>query len=143
MNFYSVNEEELKVTLGSLNQPAFRAGQIKEWVYDRGVIDFDDMLNLPKGLRDKLSTLYHFGSLRLESELVSKDGTRKKAYALNDKQLIESVLMPYDDGRFTACISSQAGCAMGCVFCATGQMDSFGSSLLLRYSSKPRNFQQS
>ena len=125
MNFYSVGKEELKATLKSMKQPAFRAGQIREWVYDRGVINFEDMLNLPKGLREQLSTLYHFGSLRLESELVSKDGTRKRAYALNDKQLIESVLMPYDDGRFTACISSQAGCAMGCVFCATGQMGFF------------------
>jgi 23S rRNA (adenine2503-C2)-methyltransferase len=53
---------------------------------------------------------------------VSKDGTVKRAYALPDGQLIESVLMPYKDGRNTACISSQAGCGMGCVFCATGQM---------------------
>jgi 23S rRNA (adenine2503-C2)-methyltransferase len=53
---------------------------------------------------------------------VSKDGTVKRAYALPDGQLIESVLMPYKDGRNTACLSSQAGCGMGCVFCATGQM---------------------
>lgn len=53
---------------------------------------------------------------------VSKDGTKKLAYRLSDGQVIESVLMPYSDGRRTACISSQAGCAMGCVFCATGQM---------------------
>lgn len=53
---------------------------------------------------------------------VSRDGTIKRAYELGDGQLIESVLMPYDDGRHTACISSQAGCSMGCVFCATGQM---------------------
>ena len=62
------------------------------------------------------------GSLRLEFESISpKDGTRKRAYKLRDGQLIESVLMgPYKDGRYTACISSQAGCAMGCIFCATG-----------------------
>ncbi len=53
---------------------------------------------------------------------VSKDGTVKRAYALGDGQLVESVLMPYEDGRRTACISSQAGCGMGCTFCATGQM---------------------
>ncbi|MGK3757007.1 MAG: 23S rRNA (adenine2503-C2)-methyltransferase, partial [Bacillariaceae sp.] len=63
------------------------------------------------------------GSLQLEYEAISKDGTRKRAYRLRDNQLIESVLMgPYNDGRYTACISSQAGCAMGCIFCATGQM---------------------
>jgi 23S rRNA (adenine2503-C2)-methyltransferase len=59
----------------------------------------------------------------LVTEQVSKkDGTRKRLYRLPDGQLIESVLMPYDDDRRTACISTQAGCAMGCVFCATGQM---------------------
>jgi 23S rRNA (adenine2503-C2)-methyltransferase len=60
--------------------------------------------------------------LTLDTELISKDGTKKRAYRLWDGQLIESVSMPYDDGRYTACISLQAGCAMGCVFCATGQM---------------------
>ncbi len=53
---------------------------------------------------------------------MSKDGTVKRAYALPDGQLVEAVLMPYADGRRTACISSQAGCGMGCTFCATGQM---------------------
>ena len=62
------------------------------------------------------------GALELHTELVSKDGTVKRAYALPGGQLIESVLMPYADGRRTACISSQAGCGMGCTFCATGQM---------------------
>ena len=125
INFYTVDEEELKVTLKGMKQPVFRAGQIRKWVYDHGVLDFTQMLNLPKDLRDTLDSMYHFGSLKLEKEMVSKDGTRKRAYALNDRQLIESVLMPYDDGRYTACISAQAGCAMGCVFCATGQMGFF------------------
>ena len=62
------------------------------------------------------------GSLSVAIEQVSKDGTRKRAYVLDDGQLVESVLMPYNDGRRTACISSQAGCGMGCTFCATGQM---------------------
>jgi len=80
------------------------------------------MVNIPKKLRHNLKENATIGSLELEVELVSKDGTKKRAYRLWDGQLIESVLMPYDDGRNTACISSQAGCAMGCVFCATGQM---------------------
>ncbi len=125
LNFYKVSEEELIAYLKSKNQPAFRAKQIREWVYDKGVLNFDEMKNLPVELRNTLNSVYSFGSLLLEKELVSKDGTRKRAYALNDKQIIESVLMPYDDGRYTACVSSQAGCAMGCVFCATGQMGFF------------------
>lgn len=59
---------------------------------------------------------------QIAAKQTSKDGTKKLAYRLSDGQLIESVLMPYSDGRRTACISSQAGCAMGCVFCATGQV---------------------
>lgn len=112
LNFYTVGEEELKVVMKEWSQPAFRVGQIRKWVYENGVIDFEQMNDLPKALRSKLDEFYSFGSLSLASELVSKDGTRKRAYYLGDKQLIESVLMPYDDGRYTACISSQAGCAM-------------------------------
>jgi len=80
------------------------------------------MVNIPKKLRHDLNEHTTIGTLELAVEMVSKDGTVKRAYRLWDGQLIESVLMPYDDGRNTACISSQAGCAMGCVFCATGQM---------------------
>ena len=112
LNFYNVGEEELKVVMKEWSQPSFRVGQIRRWVYENGVIDFNQMDDLPKTLRSKLDEFYTFGSLSLASELVSKDGTRKRAYYLGDKQLIESVLMPYDDGRYTACISSQAGCAM-------------------------------
>jgi len=80
------------------------------------------MSELPKQLRAVLHERATIGSLHLEIEQISQDGTKKRAYKLHDGQMIESVLMPYEDGRRTACISSQAGCAMGCVFCATGQM---------------------
>lgn len=80
------------------------------------------MSDLPLKLRTMLKERTTVGSLHLEVEQVSQDGTRKRAYKLHDGQMIESVLMPYEDGRRTACVSSQAGCAMGCVFCATGQM---------------------
>lgn len=80
------------------------------------------MVDLPQKLRTLLKEKATIGSLHLEIEQISQDGTRKRAYKLHDGQMIESVLMPYEDGRRTACISSQAGCAMGCVFCATGQM---------------------
>ena len=80
------------------------------------------MTNLPAGLRARLAEETVLGTLALEAEQVSHDGTIKRLYHLHDDQLIESVLMEYDDERRTACISTQAGCAMGCVFCATGQM---------------------
>jgi len=121
-NFYNHSEEDIKLLLKEWGQPAFRAQQIHSWVFEKGVTDFDDMLDLPKDLRSKLKLFYSVGSLKLISEQVSKDGTRKRAYELKDGQIIESVLMPYDDGRRTACISSQAGCGMGCVFCATGEL---------------------
>ena len=110
--------EELVVAWGF---PKFRAKQIQGWIRDKGVSDFDDMNNLPKKLRQTLTEHARLGSLELAVQADSKDGTIKRAYRLHDGQLIESVLMPYDDGRNTACISSQAGCAMGCVFCAVSQ----------------------
>lgn len=122
MNYYSLSENDFKALLKEWNQPAFRAGQIKKWVYEKGAENFDVMKDLPIELRTKLSQTFNIGTLNTVSEQISKDGTRKRAYELQDGQLIESVLMPYEDGRRTACISSQAGCAMGCVFCATGQM---------------------
>ena len=91
-------------------------------VYKQGVRDPQQMGNLPKALRTLLEQHTSVGTLECDTELVSKDGTVKRAYRLPDGQLIESVLMPYADGRRTACISSQAGCGMGCTFCATGQM---------------------
>ena len=69
------------------------------------------MKDLPQALRAQLSSVFTVGSLQLVSEQLSKDGTKKRAYQLHDRQLIESVLMPYESGRYTACISSQAGCA--------------------------------
>lgn len=80
------------------------------------------MSNIPKTLRAQLSEFAKPSILEIALEQQSKDGTIKRAYRCHDGQLIESVLMPYEDGRYTACISSQAGCAQGCVFCATGQM---------------------
>jgi len=125
-NLYAVSHDGLVKQLQSWDVPAFRAQQVRQWVYQRGVISFDEMLNLPKELRSKLEEKYCIGTLRTKAELISqKDGTIKRAYELPDKQIIESVLMPYKSGRFTACISSQAGCAMGCTFCATGQMGFF------------------
>jgi 23S rRNA (adenine2503-C2)-methyltransferase len=122
INFYSTPETELVQLLQTWGHKSYRAKQVREWIYDKGAADFDDMKNIPPDLRERLKAFFSLGQLRIASEQCSRDGTIKRAYELKEGQLIESVLMPYEDGRRTACISSQAGCAMGCVFCATGQM---------------------
>ena len=121
-NIYQFDNAGLKNEFKQLGIPAFRAKQVWDWLYTKGCTDFEAMTNLPKTLRHQLADQFHLGSLELATEQVSKDGTQKRVYRLPDGQLIESVLMPYADGRRTACISSQAGCAMRCAFCATGQM---------------------
>eukprot|EP00547_Thalassionema_nitzschioides_P006675 CAMPEP_0194218508 /NCGR_PEP_ID=MMETSP0156-20130528/23937_1 /TAXON_ID=33649 /ORGANISM="Thalassionema nitzschioides, Strain L26-B" /LENGTH=564 /DNA_ID=CAMNT_0038947897 /DNA_START=160 /DNA_END=1854 /DNA_ORIENTATION=+ len=122
LNLLTIDKEELEQHIVAWGHPKYRAKQVWTWIHNQGVTSPKDMQNLPKELQNDLDRYTKAGSLELATELVSKDGTRKRAYRLFDGQLIESVLMPYEDGRYTACISSQAGCAMGCVFCATGQM---------------------
>ena len=121
-NLYSFSQSSLTELLSSWGQPRFRSQQIWSWLYERGVDDISDMTDLPRKLRQKLEGSFKLGELKIELEQNSEDGTQKRLYRLHDEKLIESVLMKYADGRRTACISSQAGCAMGCVFCATGQM---------------------
>mmetsp|Transcript_9848 Transcript_9848/g.28932 ORF Transcript_9848/g.28932 Transcript_9848/m.28932 type:complete len:441 (-) Transcript_9848:43-1365(-) len=118
-----LNEEELAGLIKELGQPKFRAKQIREWVYEKGEVDYGNMSNLPAKLQVALAErLPSASGLEVAVQQESKDGTIKRALRLPDGQLIEAVLMPYDDGRRTACISSQAGCGMRCSFCATGQM---------------------
>jgi 23S rRNA (adenine2503-C2)-methyltransferase len=122
IDLYELSPDALADLLAGWGEPRFRAKQLVEWLYSRRVDSFDAMSNLPKSLRDRLAAETTLGVLELEAEENSADGTTKRLYRLHDGQLIESVLMEYDDERRTACISTQAGCAMGCVFCATGQM---------------------
>lgn len=122
LDLYALDEAGLKGLMKTWGQPAYRASQLREWLYTHGAQAADDMSSLPKGLRDRITADAEIGAFDRAAEQTSKDGTIKRVYKLRDGQLIETVLMPYSDGRRTACISSQAGCAMGCVFCATGQM---------------------
>jgi len=122
INLYELTQEQLVDLFKQWGEPAFRAKQVCQWLYDKRVSSFEAMKNLPKELRTRLEAETTLGTLNMVTEQVSSDGTIKRLYKLPDGQLIESVLMPYDDDRRTACISTQAGCAMGCVFCATGQM---------------------
>lgn len=113
--------EELTEVVAGLGQPAYRARQIWEWVYKHFAVSFDEMANLPKALREKLAGQFVISPLESATRLLSQDGdTQKVLFRLADGQTIETVLMLYDRRR-TLCISSQAGCAMGCVFCATAQ----------------------
>jgi 23S rRNA (adenine2503-C2)-methyltransferase len=121
-NLYALTFDQIGELLAGWGEPAFRAKQVWEWLYDRRVASSADMTNLPKPLRDRLFDEATLGVLVIAAEQSSTDGTVKRLLRLPDGQLIESVLMHYDDDRRTACISTQAGCAMGCVFCATGQM---------------------
>ncbi len=128
INLYALDEAELAAYLAALDERPFRAKQIWQWLYEKRVSSFDAMTNLPRATISKLKESARLGELEMTARQLSKDGTEKRLYRLPDGQLIESVLMPYDDKRRTACISSQAGCALGCVFCATGQMG-FGRHL--------------
>ena len=110
-------EEELKEFMKEIGEKPFRGTQIYSWIY-KGAKTFDDMKNIPKSLREKLEKVSYIGNLETELVLKSKvDKTKKYLFALNDGNIIESVMMDYDD-RVTACISNQVGCIMGCKFCA-------------------------
>ncbi|MEP7289545.1 MAG: 23S rRNA (adenine(2503)-C(2))-methyltransferase RlmN, partial [Chloroflexota bacterium] len=122
-NLYDLSQTEIAAMLKEWGQPAYRARQITEWLYKHKVSSIEQMTTLPHTLRERLADETRIGVLEPATEQISSDGqTIKRLFRLPDGQLIESVLMEYDDGRRTACISTQAGCAMGCVFCATGQM---------------------
>jgi len=112
---------ELTDYVVGLGQPEFRARQLWDWMYKRYAADFAEMSNLPKPLRERLQAEALVDPLTPVAEVVSlaKD-TQKVLFQLHDGHTIEAVLMLYDKRR-TLCISSQAGCAMGCTFCATAQ----------------------
>lgn len=113
---------DLTSLLAEWEEPAYRAKQIWEGLYQQFWGSPDDFSALPRSLRQKLGEALEFSHLTLETVLDSSDGeTRKSLFRLPDGQPIEAVRMEYSRRR-TLCISTQAGCAMGCVFCATGQM---------------------
>ncbi len=121
-NIYELNLPGLAEFLAKSGEPDFRARQIWEWLYQKYVGSFEDMTNCPAALRWKLGDEFTLHPLKPAAEEYSKDGfTHKVLFELGDGRLIETVLMRYDR-RNTLCMSTQAGCAMGCVFCATGQM---------------------
>jgi len=101
------------------NQPAYRAGQVERWIYERLARCVDEMTDLPVAERTALDEAFRIDEPQADTVQRSEDGTVKHLWRLSDGELVESVLIP-TDRRLTLCISSQAGCAMGCTFCATG-----------------------
>ena len=118
MNLKNCNQQELADILKQLGQPAFRAKQVYAWLH-KGVRSYDEMTNLPKGLRDQLSEHYPIHAPKVVRKQESKkDGTIKYLWQLSDGNCVETVLMRYNYGN-TVCISTEVGCAMGCAFCAS------------------------
>lgn len=125
---YDLTLSDLASLLKSWGEPGFRAKQIWTGLYKQFWNTPDEFTNLPLTLRNKLKESVQFNALSPTLKLDSSDGqTRKTLFKLHDGKQIEAVLMKYDNRR-TLCISTQAGCAMGCTFCATGQMG-FGRHL--------------
>lgn len=107
----------------SIGEPAFRAKQITQWLWQKGARSFDEMTNLSKLLREALKEHFVIHGIIEDAVQHSWDGTVKLRYRLHDGLFIEAVLIPVpDDKRFTVCVSSQVGCSLSCKFCATGQM---------------------
>lgn len=104
--------------------PAFRAKQVWHWLWQKQVLDFAGMGNLPSELRNKLTEDFVVNEIKVDKIQRSSDGTIKMRIRLHDAHLVETVIIPVvDDKRFTVCVSSQVGCSLTCKFCATGQMD--------------------
>ena len=113
---YDLNE--LTKELENIGEKKFRAEQIFRWLYVEKVKSFDEMTNLSIELRNKLKENFEICNFKILRKLVSKDGTIKYLFGLDDGNAIESVLMQYHFGK-TVCVSSQIGCKMGCKFCAS------------------------
>ncbi len=115
----SMTKEEIFIEFENISQKRYRALQVYSWLV-KGVESFDDMTNIPLDLREVLKNNYFIPSINIKSKKVSADGTVKYLFELGDGELIESVLMKYNHG-YSVCLSVQAGCKMGCVFCTTGK----------------------
>ncbi|MZQ76310.1 MAG: 23S rRNA (adenine(2503)-C(2))-methyltransferase RlmN [Peptoclostridium sp.] len=114
----SLTEEQLRNEMAPIGEKAFRGTQIFQWIY-KGARSFKEMKNIPAELREKLEEKFVLRDLKMDKKLVSAiDGTRKYLFMLHDGNAIESVMMRYKHG-VSVCISTQAGCRMGCSFCAS------------------------
>lgn len=121
-NLKGLSPEELEKFFLKSGEKRFRADQLFAWMYRRNVINFDDMTDISKNLKAKLSEIAFIGEISLKKIIKSQDSTTQKfLFTLSDGHQIESVLM-FEDKRTTVCLSSQVGCALGCRFCATASL---------------------
>lgn len=119
-NLFDLSPAALRQYFADMEERPFRAAQVMKWLYHQGVADFDGMTNLSKKLRERLAGEARFETPAIVSEQVSADGTRKWLMQVDDANRIETVYIP-EPNRGTLCVSSQAGCALNCAFCATGK----------------------
>ncbi|MBI3452355.1 MAG: 23S rRNA (adenine(2503)-C(2))-methyltransferase RlmN [Rhodospirillales bacterium] len=119
VNFVGLTREELAAEFAKLGEPAFRAKQLWQWIYVRGLTSFDAMTDMSKGLRAKLAERFHIARPQIARHQQSLDGTQKWLLRQADGQEIECVHIPEED-RGTLCVSSQVGCTLSCKFCHTG-----------------------
>ena len=119
VNLLDYDLEGLAAFCERLGEKRFRATQLFRWIHQKGAAQFDDMTDLAKSLREKLKTTAHLQALPVMSQHISTDGTIKWLFDVGGGNAVETVFIPEDD-RGTLCVSSQAGCAVGCRFCSTG-----------------------
>lgn len=116
----SLSKDDVESFIKDAGLPSFRSRQILHWIYERYAQSLEEITELSKKLREELAERAYISNLTLLNRTTSHDGTEKFLFGLEDGETIESVLIP-DEERLTLCISSQVGCAMGCVFCLTGK----------------------
>lgn len=115
-----LDADGISALVAQLGEPRFRGTQLVRWIYGRGVQSYSEMSDVPTGLRDTLAGRFALSVPSVLTRQVSKDGTRKYLLELADGVTVETVGLPAGD-RLTVCFSTQAGCGMGCSFCATGE----------------------
>ena len=124
-NLLGLSKQELTDFFITLGEKSFRATQVMKWIYQFGVTDFNQMSNLSKVLQKKLAQVAHITPPVVKFKKFSEDGTRKWVFEVAGGSLVETVLIPAEDGkqfgRKTLCVSSQVGCALDCSFCSTGK----------------------
>lgn len=128
-NLLNFSRKDMVALFATWNEPAFRADQLIQWIHQRGVMDFDQMTNFSKNLREKLKNETCIQLMEVISDHTANDGTRKWLFKLYDGNAIETVFIP-EKTRGTLCVSSQVGCALNCSFCSTGK-EGFNRNLSL------------
>ena len=113
---------ELKQAFADMGEKHFRGQQVYEWLWKKSARSFEEMSNLSKELREKLSENFAILPVTVDEKQISGDGTIKNSLRLHDGPIVEGVLIPTEK-RMTACVSSQVGCSLSCKFCATGKLD--------------------